>query len=769
MESQRNSDILQSFIEESKESLEKIENAFIRLEHEPANMSIIDEIFRPVHSLKGNSGFFDLTNINKFSHKLENLIDFIRKDKLAVDREIIDVLLTGVDYLNQMLDRAYDDPGAITLKPEEEAFLIDRVDKFQPKIISGSIQSVFDLKSLLNEAMELEIDIDQNALISKILGQLEKANQELRKLIESQKEYCRETIISLDNRYLYEGLDCYPMLKPLCEVMGRLKGKKRIDENMLKAYFDSLIKLQDVLKERAGIKGTFKTLKAMSNFFDDQLLVDSEEFFSDITRLMKDLVACFEIEKKPSADVKPVGKILVDQKKITEEQLAGALESQKRIGEILVQKGAVAPSDVKEALDLQGMQILKKERSDTTGDELKKTIRIDQNKLDDFANAVGELFINIDSFSFLKKQLDEKNIDFEIASRFATTVSSMDDRVSKLQENIMDIRKVPVDRLFQRFPKIIRQLSNSLGKDIQFVISGEHTVIDKDLIEKIENPLVHLLRNAVDHGIDSEADRRRKGKSPQGRIELSAKVDEYYVHLSIKDDGAGIDPQKMKQIAVKKKFMTESEAAQLSDQDLINLIFRPGFSSADAVSDISGRGVGMDVVLSSLNTCNGIIDIDSVKNKGTTVSIKIPLTKTLVTKDALIVESCGQLFAIPSDEITTTLFADIQFGSILSKEKIISYNNTAHHVICLNSFFYSLQKRPPHDKKEDQVLIVCSKYKSALLVDKMFNHQKIVFKTFSRSLKQFGEVPGIGGYTLLGNEDIVLVVDIKDVIKHHAA
>ena len=151
MESQKNIDVLHSFIEESNESLEGIENAFIRLENDPANMEIIDEIFRPVHSLKGNSGFFDLTNINKFSHRLENLIDFIRKDKLSVDREIIDVLLTGVDYLQNMLDRAYDNPEDIELRPEEEAFLTTRVDKFQPVEKQGTIDSVFDLQTLLNE------------------------------------------------------------------------------------------------------------------------------------------------------------------------------------------------------------------------------------------------------------------------------------------------------------------------------------------------------------------------------------------------------------------------------------------------------------------------------------------------------------------------------------------------------------------------------------------------------------------------------------------
>ena len=195
MEPSKNSDVLQSFIEESKESLERIGNAFIRLENDPANMAIIDEIFRPIHSLKGNSGFFDLTNINKFSHKIENLIDFIRKDQLAVDKEIIDVLLVGVDYLQKMLDRAVDDSGATELKPEEERFLSERVETIQPRMPTGSIQSVFDLRSLLDEALDLSIDIEENALVSKVLGQIEKANHELRGLIEAQRSHRKKGLL----------------------------------------------------------------------------------------------------------------------------------------------------------------------------------------------------------------------------------------------------------------------------------------------------------------------------------------------------------------------------------------------------------------------------------------------------------------------------------------------------------------------------------------------------------------------------------------------
>ena len=763
---QHDAKALQGFIEETNESLQNIEYSFIRLEKDPTNTKIIDEIFRPVHSMKGNSGFFNLTNINKFSHRMENLLDYISNGEVTVTKEIVDILLTGIDYLQKMLDRVYDDPTDVAFRPDEEAFLTDKVDKCRPKGKKGSTQSIFRLQALFEEAVELGINIDQNGLFYTVLDHVENACSDIGKFVDDHKATVIASLYFSEKEYVYNGEDYSDLLKPVGRVIKKLNDQASIDKELIQAFKENLKKLGEILKSDKKTDNAFEELHRFSGFFDDDILLLSTDFYNLTCKHTNEIISRFEFTAESQPTVKRIGEILIDQGKISEEQLSGALDKQEKIGELLIREGAINKSDLEDALGVQNNQIIMDKQSKKSSREAGKTIRIDQHKLDDFANSVGELFINLDSFNFLKNQLESTQTDYNIMSRFNNTISSMDERVIKLQEDIMDIRKVPVKSLFQRFPRVVRQLSTSLEKDINFTIAGEDTVIDKDLLEKIENPLVHILRNAIDHGIERPEERAEKNKQEQGKLFLKAWMDEYYVYLSVKDDGKGIDPQNMKKVAVENQFMTESEVGQLSEKELINLIFMPGFSSAESVSDVSGRGVGMDVVMSGIKECNGTLEVDSVPDRGTTVIFKIPLTKTLVTTDALIVESAGQLFAIPSEEITTTLSNDVKSGTILKDNKVISYNDHIHSIINMGEFYYSDSGKPSKNGNE-QSLVVCSKYNVALFVDKMFNHQKIVVKNFEKTQKQFRNIPGINGYTILGNEDIVLIVDVENINRLH--
>ena len=325
----------------------------------------------------------------------------------------------------------------------------------------------------------------------------------------------------------------------------------------------------------------------------------------------------------------------------------------------------------------------------------------------------------------------------------------------------MGIRRVPVKSLFQRFPRVIRQLSNSLGKDIKFVMKGEETVIDKDLLETIENPLVHILRNSLDHGLEPPEVRKQKGKPEQGLLEIKAGSDDHNIYLTIKDDGRGIDPQKMKQIAIKKQFLSELEVEKLTDKELVNLIFKPGFSSAEQVSDVSGRGVGMDVVMAGLKASEGVIHVDSTVDAGTTVTLTIPMTKTLVTKEAMIAEAGGQRYVIPSDDITTVIETE-NIIPLLDEEKCIAYDGSILRLIELDSFFYP-ETPSSLDGKGQHFIIVCQEHRVALRVDHIVTHQKVVAKEFTGNFRQLKRVAGINGYTILGNEDILLIVDVKNV------
>jgi len=755
---------LHGFLDESTDSLHGIEADFIDLEKDPADLNIINKIFRPIHSLKGNSGFFGLTNINKFAHRLENLLDIIRKGDLLVTKEIIDTLLSGVDYLRLMLDRVYADPTDVVLSAEEDAFL-GKVEKFKPEQPIGTIQSVLAFEKLLTEALDNGITPHSNKLISNTLGQIEKANREIERLINDSRVGVAAAARAIDATYLFADEDHSATVRPLIEVAKCMDNKTIAASELRNAFADSLTILGALFQDNRAVAKELDELQSMANFFDDELLITSSEFTTTTSKAIDAVLAAFEIVKKEQATeaTGKLGEILIANKKVSPEDLARALKKQKKVGEILVEDGVLADQDLQEALLKQQKKALAEHVKKAPAVDVKKTIRIDQDKLDSFANFVGELFINIDSFSFLKKQLEDAEVDFDLMTRFTNTITSLDEMVDTLQESIMSIRKVPVHTLFQRFPRVIRQLAGSMGKEIDFRISGDETVIDKDLLEKIENPLVHMLRNSVDHGIEMPAERTAAGKPSTGSLELKATVDENYVYIIIQDDGKGIDPQKIKAVALKKGFITASEAEQLTDKELTNLIFKPGFSSADQVSDVSGRGVGMDVVLSVLKETNGSVDVDAVIGQGTKVSIKIPLTKTLVAKEAMIVTTDGRTLAIPSEDITATIEAKDDATKLFSGDNCIQYHGAIIQVVDLGAFLFGDLSRKQQRETTRQVITVCQKHKIALLVDEVVSHQKIVVKNFTDSYQILQEVKGINGYTILGNEDIILIADVQKI------
>lgn len=756
-------DALRGFIDESNDSLQGIEADFIALEEDPGNAEIINRIFRPVHSLKGNSGFFGLTNINKFSHRLENLLDACRKGEILINRKIIDILLRGVEYLQAMLDRAQQNPDDVAFLPEEKDFLA-QVEAVQPIAATGSIQSVITLEHLLHELLDLGQNIHANPMIPGLLDQIEKANIDLQSIIAAKQQKGPRSAFSPDSQYFLGDNDFTAQLAQFGLVLQSLEGKKAVNKDLLLAFAQALAQISEILKDNSAIAGELDELCAMRNFLDDALMVASDEYNTLCRNLLNSVILCFEAKAKVGST--RLGEILVEQQLVSEAQVSEALGQQKKIGELLIAQGAIQEDDLKKALAIQDKRTLDAHIKEAKTSEQTKTIRIDQTRLDNFANSVGGLYISLDSLNFLKKQLETQLADFGLVARFDGIIHALDEQLEKLHANIMSIRRVPVKSLFQRFPKVVRQLSTSLSKEVRFTITGEETVIDKDLLEKIENPLVHILRNSLDHGLEAPEARKKTGKPEQGSLTLHAHADENNVYIIIEDDGLGIDPQKMKKVAANKGVLPADELARLSDRELINLIFRPGFSSAEQVNEFSGRGVGMDVVMSGLRECNGSIQLDSTVGKGTTVSLTVPLTKTLVTKDAMLAESGEETYAIPSDEITTVIETE-NIIPLLAENNCIAYDGAILRLVELNTFFYPEASSALADPRS-KIVVVCKPHGVGLLVDRILSHQKIVAKEFGDGYKKLQKINGICGYTIMGNDDIILITDIKEIAEHAA-
>ncbi len=752
-------DALNGFIDESNDSLQDIEADFVALESDPGNIDIINRIFRPVHSLKGNSGFFGLTNINKFSHRLENLLDSTRKGEILITKEVIDILLHGVEFLSDMLSRAQEDPADVAFRDDESEFL-EKVESFHATKAVGSVQSVIALENLLNEFMDLGLSVHDHPHISTLLDQIEKANVEIGKVLEEHKDEGPESAYSPDYEYFYDEKDYSKQLKVFGSVISLLSDKKPVDKELLTTFAKALDEIAGALKDKKDVAEEIDELYSMRNFLDDALMAANSEFNNSTRKLLNAVVSCFEAKLKAGGSTR-IGEILLEQNLATKDQIDAALGKQKKIGELLVEEGTIKEDDLKKALEIQNKRALDVHVKQSKGAEKLKTIRIDQSKLDSFANAVGGLYINLDSINFLKKLLDPTRVGFEVLSRFDGTINSLDEQLEKLHASIMSIRRVPVKSLFQRFPKVVRQLSSALGKNIKFSVKGEQTVIDKDLLEKIENPLVHILRNSIDHGLETPEKRKKHNKTEQGQLSIEATTDENNVYITIRDDGQGIDPEKMKKIAVNKGFKSKKELEELTDKEIINLIFKPGFSSAEKISDVSGRGVGMDVVMSGLKECNGKVNLDSEVGTGTTVSFTIPLTKTLVTKDAMITECGEETYAIPSEDVTTVIETD-NIMPLLEGENCIAYDGEILRLIELNTFFYPMARSRLFDDSL-KLIVVCKEYGVGLLVDSILNHQKIVAKDFTDGYKKLQAVEGISGYTIMGNEDIILIADVQKI------
>lgn len=748
-------DALKGFIDESNDSMQTIEADFIALEEEPGNKEIINRIFRPIHSLKGNSGFFGLTNINKFAHRLENVLDAARNNELPVTKEIIDVLLAGIDFLRKMLDRAATDPGDTLLRHEEQEFL-DALELYKPVEILGSVQSVIDLENLLQSYLDLGLIPHESPLINNLLGQIAKSNDSIRKLI-AQHGRKEKNAYSPDLLYFFAGKDYTGQIQRLGKAYETLAAKKPLTEKLLQDFSEALQEVVALFKGKRALAKEIDELLAMRNFMDDGLMAASDDFAASACRLLNRVMTAFEL-RHISGDTQKLGEILMEQHLVSKEQLQAALGKQKKIGELLIEEGVIGKDELKKALNIQNQRVLDSHLKGGAALEAAKTIRIDQDKLDSFANSVGELFIGLDSVNFIKKMLEAAHSDFAILARFDSAITTLDERLEKLHNSIMNIRRVPVKNLFQRFPRVVRQLAASLDKNIKLKVVGEETEIDKDLLETIENPLVHILRNAVDHGLESPAIRKEKGKPSEGLLELSATSDGNNVYITIRDDGRGIDPQRMKEAGLRKGFLASDEAAQLTDQELINLIFRPGFSSAENVSDVSGRGVGMDVVMAGLRAANGTIRVDSAVDAGTTVHLTVPLTKTLVTKEAMIAEAGGSRYVIPSDDITTVIETD-NIMPMLANENCIHHDGCILRLIDLNGFFYP--DGPASPAMGRHVVIICQEHQVALRVDTIISHQKVVVKEFSTGYQKLRHIEGIIGYTILGNEDVILIVDVR--------
>jgi len=699
-------ELLKIFYEEAEEHLQLLESGLLQIEDIPDDPEIIDTMFRAAHTLKGSAGIVGLTPVSEITHVMENLLEKFRQHEMIPEKSSISVLLKACDHIKNLMYEAIE--GKIVSIEENNNII---------KELEGCIKT--DLKSC----------------------QTDNINDE--RSLESPRPYNSEQIsgnntytlfFKLSHDVMGTGTDPVMLLMELSDCGEIIETKPHIDEL---PDFNDL----DVHKLYIYWTVTIKTsmdvsiLKNIFIFVEDGAEISIKEIKPNTPLVIKSSVNGYE-RNDDETEIKPIGEILVNEGAISSLDLNKILERQKRVGQILVEEGRVSQDDLNRALKKQ----------DTTRENIASSIiRVETKKLDDLFNLVGELVI---SLSGIKQIFQDE-----------TAIKSHEQIVKDLQDKVMQIRMVPIEGVLNNCKRMVRDLANQLGKKINLKIMGAETELDKTLVEKISDSLKHLIRNSVDHGIELPEYRLKNGKSGEGHIILNAFHQEGSVFIEISDDGRGIDREFILKKALDKGLISKIEG-ELRDKQIFEMLFIPGFSTAESVSEISGRGVGLDVVKKDIESLGGRVIVTSQKNKGTTFTITLPLTLAII--DGMKLRVGGEAFILPKMFIIEMLRPTKEQIKILKgKGELVLFRGEYLSILKLSEIFNI--KSDSNDSTESLLIVIESQSRRfVLMVDELFGEMQAVIKSIE---KNFQKVEGIAGASILGDGSIALIIDIHSLEK----
>lgn len=754
--------IINEFITEARELIDELEPSIIGLGHmttatsagamSPADRDTLNSIFRLFHSIKGGAGFLGFNNLVKSTHAAEGLLDRLRNGEITLTAEHVDLLCMSCDFtkaaLNFIEDQHHDRDMAEGSQQVCEQF--ERTDNPPEEPIESVADSGTET-SPPQPATIINLDLNPQEMISPDTRlKFQQEAVDLLQEIETDLLHLsriEEDLSPLDR--LYRNIHS---LKGNCGFMGfgELEKLLHATENVIghireasprgvKLMADMILEIADVIKE---------ALTAIAQGGNGE--IQALELHLEILNR--------HISKKgrPQTSALPslLGDILIQQGAVNHNDLERALASQnKPIGELLIEQGVVNSEKIETALKVQN-RLRSADTSASPAAEVKRQdIRVDLDKLDALINLIGEMVI-AENMVIHNPDLHGLELD-----RFNKAAQHMGKIVRELQEMAMNIRMMPISGLFRRMIRLVHDLSRKSGKQVDFNISGEATEVDKTVIEKITDPLIHLIRNAVDHGLEDNEGRQLAGKSTTGTISLNASHAEGEVLVTITDDGRGMDRDKLIQKATEKGLI-EGDGSQLSDQEALNLIFLPGFSTAEQVTDISGRGVGMDVVRQNMTSIKGRINVHSVLGQGTTISLHIPLTLAII--DGMLLRTGTAHYILPILSIRES-FRPMSSSITITPDgqELVRVRNSLLPVIRLHTLH---QITPEHSRLEDGILIIldCSGTSNlCLFVDELLGQQQTVIKGLSEYIAQQGNVSGVSGCTILGNGEVCLILDVR--------
>lgn len=693
-----------SFFEEAAEHLTTIEDGLLQLEQRPEDLDLLNRIFRAAHSIKGNSGMFGLGTVGQFTHKMETLLDRLRNGQMSVTPDVADLLLRSTDCLKGLIDAAKGGP------PVNDA-MIHRLGEELEACHGAPSPSTVSAPTI-------------TATSASTHG--------------SQQH--RYRILWTPPSWLFQrGLDPARMIKEL-EDLGTIVSRSLdltrlpplVELDPESCYLSWTFELETV-KEQSVIESVFDFVR------EDSLLTITEQ-----------TPKAHESDSTPSDGPKPLGEILVESGVVSPESLNKALASQKRLGEILVEQKAATPQQISQALQKQ-QQTEAAAQARKGGDAA--SIRVDTGKIDKLINLVGELVITQSMLSSLGARFEMSQLPVLIER-----VAQLERNTREIQERVMGIRMLPIGQVFNRFPRLVRDLASKNGKRIQLVMSGEETELDKTVIESIGDPLTHLVRNSADHGLETPDERAAAGKPEQGTVRLNAFHEGGSICITVEDDGRGLNKDKILAKAAKQGLVAESE--KLSDDQIWALIFRPGFSTADKITDVSGRGVGMDVVKRNIEALGGTVSIRTAQGRGTTFSLKLPLTLAII--EGMTVRVGKELYIIPLVSIIESIQPkDCTRRSLMEQAEMVSVRGHFYPVVRLYEAFGN-EAEFTDIEKAILVIVESEGERVAVMVDELVGQQQVVIKSLE---KNFRKVHGVAGATILGDGTVGFILDVRGLLE----
>ncbi|MGN7297482.1 chemotaxis protein CheW [Ferdinandcohnia sp. SAFN-114] len=673
---------LEVFIEESKEHLQACNENLLKLEKEPENIAIVNEIFRSAHTLKGMSATMGYEDLASLTHQMENVLDGIRNLKIKVTLSLLDVVFKSVDYLEEMIFSIAEGGDG-------------------KKDVTDVVLSLKNVESEYKTAAE-ETTGEQNNVDEPTASITNYDDFELT-VIQQSKE---------------QGFNCY-------EITIQLR-----DDCLLKAA--RVFMVFEVLEQVGEIIKSFPSVGQL----------EEEQFDSEFHVTVVSMETSENIEKQINK-VSEINKVIVNDfyNDSNKAQVHEQIQAQAEVAPTL------APQQ--KQMNDKEENLSSKSTSKYVGNQ--KTIRVNIEKLDTLMNLFEELVIDRGRLEQLSHELKHSELN--------ETVERMSRISGDLQNIILTMRMVPVETVFNRFPRMVRQLAKDLHKKINLQIIGAETELDRTVIDEIGDPLVHLLRNALDHGIETPEIRLQNGKTEEGTVILRAYHSGNHVFIEIEDDGAGISREKIIQKAVNKGLIEEKTVESLTDSQVFDFIFSSGFSTAEQISDVSGRGVGLDVVKNTIESLGGSITIHSEISRGSTFSIQLPLTLSIIS--VMLVTIQNEKYAIPLSSIIET--AIIKKSEILyaHNQVVIDYRGKVVPLVNLKDIFEV--PTITEDDEDVSILIVKKGEKSAgLIVDTFVGQQEIVLKSLGNYLTN---VFAISGATILGDGQVALIIDCNALIK----